>query len=53
LQAQLRLVERGRVEQLAELLLAKQLAEQVAVKRERLARRSASGESPSYMKAAT
>ena len=49
LEVGLDLLERARVDQLAQLLLAEQLSQQVAVEREAAARRSAFGVSPSYM----
>ena len=49
LERQLEVGQRLGIEQLAQLLLAQQLAQQVAVEGEAPARRSASGASPSYM----
>ena len=53
LERQLEVGKGLRIEQLAELLLAEQFAQQVAIEGKRPARRSASGASPSYMYAAT
>jgi hypothetical protein len=53
LQVGLDLLERVRVDEVAQLVLAEQLAQEVAVEREAAARRSAFGVSPSYMYVAT
>jgi hypothetical protein len=49
LQRQLEVGERLGIEQLAQLLLAEQLAQQVAVERERAGASFGEGASPSYM----